>query len=375
MSDTDAGIGEVATLFAPDYATSRQRFREAAAALGLALEAHAIGERGPHGEELAIDVAITPGIDAGRTLVISSGLHGVEGFLGSAVQLGLLRAWHARGASLPRVRCVLLHALNPFGYAWRRRVNETNVDLNRNLLSEGESFNGSPAGYSQLNDLLNPQRAPSRWEPVTLKFLLAIARHGMPALKQSIATGQYDYPQGLFYGGDGPSRTHEILSAHYEGWLAGSRRVMHLDFHTGLGAWATCKLLIDYALSASQYQRLSRCFGADAFECTHVPGVAYSTRGSFGQWCVARNRARDYLYAAAEFGTYNPLRVLAGLRAENQAHHWGPPDSASTGRAKQQLVELFCPRAESWRTKVLTRGIQLAHHSIDELLELPLSNN
>lgn len=375
MSDTDAGIGEVATLFAPDYATSRQRFREAAAALGLALEAHSIGECGPYGEEFTIDVAITPGIDAGRTLVISSGLHGVEGFLGAAVQLGLLRVWHARGASLPRVRCVLLHALNPFGYAWRRRVNERNVDLNRNLLSEGESFSGSPAGYSQLNDLLNPQRAPSRWEPVTLKFLLAIARYGMPALKQSIASGQYDHPQGLFYGGDRPSRTHEILSKHFDRWLGDSMRVMHLDFHTGLGAWATCKLLIDTPLSESQHQRLSRCFGPDAFECTHTPGVAYRTRGSFGQWCVAQNRNRDYLYAAAEFGTYNLLRVLAGLRAENQAHHWDSPDSAATGRAKQQLVELFCPRAESWRTKVLQRGIQLVHRSINELLELPASSN
>jgi hypothetical protein len=366
---------DVATLFSPDYATSRRRFREAATTLGAALEAHAIGEHGPDGEDLTIDVAIAPGANAEGTLVISSGLHGVEGFLGSAVQLALLRAWDARRETLPAMRCVFLHGLNPFGFAWRRRVNERNVDLNRNLLSEGESFGGSPAGYSQLDNLLNLRQAPSRWEPVTLKFLLAIARYGMPTLKQSVASGQYDYPQGLFYGGDRPSRTHEVLSAHYERWLADSRRVMHLDFHTGLGAWATCKLLIDYPLSESQHQRLSRCFGADAFERTQAPGVAYRTRGSFGQWCVARNRGRDYLYAAAEFGTYNPLRVLAGLRAENQAHHWGPPDNASTGRAKQQLVELFCPRAESWRTQVVERSLQLVRHSINVLLEPPLFSN
>ena len=366
---------DVATLFATDYATARQRFREAAATLGLALEAHSIHQTGPDGEDLTIDVAITPGIHTEGALVISSGLHGVEGFVGSAVQLALLRAWSARRETLPAIRCVFLHGLNPFGFAWRRRVNEMNVDLNRNLLLDGESFSGSPAGYSRLNDLLNPQRAPSRWEPVTLKFLLAIARYGMPALKQSIASGQYDYQQGLFYGGDRPSRTHEILSTHYDRWLADSRRVMHLDFHTGLGAWATCKLLIDYPLSESQHQRLSRCFGPAAFECTHTPNVAYRTRGSFGQWCVARNRSRDYLYAAVEFGTYNPLRVLAGLRAENQAHHWGRPETPSTERVKQQLVEFFCPRTESWRTTVVTRSIQLVQRSIDTLLELPSSNN
>jgi hypothetical protein len=358
---------DVATLFSRDYATARQRFREAAATLGFALEAHSIGETGPDGNDLAIDVAISPGGDAARTLVLSSGLHGVEGFFGSAVQLGLLREWNTRSDTVLPARCVLLHGLNPFGFAWRRRVNERNVDLNRNLLLDGESFSGSPAGYARLDALLNPRRAPSRAEPVTLKFLLAIARHGMPALKQSIASGQYEYPQGLFYGGDGPSRTHAILSAHFERWLAASSRVIHLDFHTGLGAWATCKLLIDYPLGDLPRQRLTRWFGADAIECTHTPDIAYRTRGSFGQWCVARNHERDYLYAGAEFGTYNPIRTLAGLRAENQAHHWGQPDNSSTERTKQQLVELFCPRAENWRTQVLKRGMQLAYQASEGL--------
>lgn len=368
---TNSGRVDKTTLFSPDYATSRQRFRDAAAALGLALEAHSIGECGPDGTDLTIDAAIMSNCDAEHTLVISSGLHGVEGFLGAAVQLGLLRSWHASRAGLPRVRCVLLHALNPFGFAWRRRVNETNVDLNRNLLPQDESYSGSPDGYASLDALLNPRRALPRAELVTLKFLLAITRHGMPALKQSIAFGQYDYPQGLFYGGDNPSRTHEILSTHFDRWLGNSARVMHLDFHSGLGAWAECKLLVDTPLSEAQRQRLARWFGADAVECTYTPDVAYRTRGSFGQWCAARYSSRDYLYAAAEFGTFNPLRMLAGLRAENQAHHWESPRSASTERTKQQLVALFCPHAASWRTRVLERGMRLAHTAIDVLLEPP----
>ena len=59
---------ELTALFSPDYATSRQRFREVASAQGFELEAHAIGERGPDGDELTIDVAIAPGISAERAL-------------------------------------------------------------------------------------------------------------------------------------------------------------------------------------------------------------------------------------------------------------------------------------------------------------------
>jgi hypothetical protein len=355
---------DAATLFSDSYARARKDFREAAGRLGCELEAHSIDQQGPDGEELSIDVAIVAGPRPERTLIISSGLHGIEGPLGSAVQIGMLREWADRRDPLPATRCMLLHGLNPFGYAWRRRVNEMNVDLNRNLLLEGQAFSGSPPGYAALDSLLNPKRAPSHWEPVALKFLLAIVRDGMPALKQCVASGQYDYPQGLFYGGDRPSRASDILTTHFDRWLGDSREVMHLDFHTGLGAAASCKLLVDSPVSAAHLRRLSRWFGSDSFEEAHAEGMAYTTRGSFGSWCVARNLGRDYLFATAEFGTYAPTRVLAGLRGENQAQHWGRSESASTEQVKQRLVELFCPKSARWRTQMLAQGVRLVRQAM-----------
>jgi len=354
-------LNSTSSHFSTDYATARHRFREAAARLDFELHAYPIGGQGPHGEDLTLDVAITPGPRPERALVVSSGIHGVEGFFGSAVQLAVLEEWVGRR---PQVRCVLLHALNPFGFAWRRRCSETNIDLNRNLLLDGEPFLGSPERYGDLDALLNPARSPSLWEPVSLRFLHAIARYGMPALKQAIASGQYDYPRGLFYGGAGPSRTSEVLSAHFDTWLGPSRHVMHLDLHTGLGANALSTLLVDAPITDPHHRRCCAWFGPDAFEVASAQGVAYRARGSFGRWCAARSRGRDYLYAAAEFGTYTPTKMLAGLRAENQAHHWGRADAPSTERAKQRLVELFCPRSEAWRARVLERGRQLVAQAV-----------
>jgi Protein of unknown function (DUF2817) len=357
-------------VFSVDYKTARIRFREAAEAAGWELLKYPIVSHGPDGEELTIDVAIEPGGSTDRALIISSGVHGVEGFFGSAVQLSLLREWGQR--TDPRaVRFVFLHGLCPFGFAWRRRVNEDNVDINRNLLLDGERFQGSPKGYAELDKLLNPKTPPSQWEPVTLKLLLAIARHGMPALKQAVASGQYDFPNGLFFGGDRPSRTSEVLAAHFDRWLGHSRLVMHLDFHTGLGAWATPKLLIDYPLTETHRHRFRRWLGPNAFESTDPNMTAYTARGSFGQWCLSRANGRDYMYAAAEFGTSKPIQVLAGLRAENQAHHWGQREDPSTERAKQRLVELFCPRAETWRSQVLEKSHRLVKQAIDGLVGEP----
>jgi len=343
--------------FSPDYFTARHRFREVVDRLGWTRETHPIEARGPQGEELTIDVALSSAGDPAQTLLLSSGLHGIEGLFGSAVQLAALERWAA--TSPPPVRCVLLHGLNPFGFAWHRRFDENNVDPNRNFLLPGEPYAGAPKGYARLDSLLNPRRPPSRWEPFRLMALAMIARQGLPALKQAVAAGQYDFPKGLFFGGTGPSAMHRLLDEHLPRWLAGSGRVVHLDFHTGLGRWATWMLLIDHPLSDRHRAWLTDWFGADRFEDGSSRGIAYDARGGLGRWCVSRQLAADYVYACAEFGTYGPIQVLGGLRTENQAQHWSNPAAASTIRAKQRLQELFCPQAESWRTYAVEQSLDL----------------
>lgn len=351
--------------FAPDYATARARFREAVRGLDWRLETHGVGVSGPDGEELTIDVGYCQGCKLDKTLVVSSGVHGVEGFFGSAVQLALLQRWATEPPA--GVHCVLLHGLNPYGFAWLRRGDQNNVDLNRNFLLPGEAYEGSPAGYADLDGLLNPQSPPSRWEPFTLKALWAIACNGMQRMRNTVATGQYAFPKGLFYGGAEPSRTHQLLSEHLPRWLQGSQSVAHLDFHTGLGRSATCKLLINYPLSERQRTWLSEWFGADSFESSNRSSIAYDARGEFGRWCVSRKLATHYLFACAEYGTADPVKMLAGLRAENRAYHWGQPSAASTAAAKQQLKELFCPASEAWRTEVLQHGVGLVSRAIQGL--------
>lgn len=354
--------------FSIDHATARQRFRQAALNLGWQVESHPIGAIGPEGEELAFDVACSTCGDPEKVLVVSTGVHGVEGFFGSAVQVALLERWAT--AAPPSTRCVFLHGLNPYGFAWLRRFDENNVDPNRNYLLPGERFEGVPEVYARLDSFLNPRCPPSRWDPFTMKAMGKIARYGLKALRQAIAGGQFRYPRGLFFGGAGPSRTQRLLAENMPRWLAGGKFVAHLDFHTGLGKSGACKLLIDYPLSERQQGWLTDWFGAKSFEPFNAQGIAYETRGGFGRWCVSSGLAPDYLFACAEFGTYGPVRVLAGLRAENQAHHWGEPGAASTVWAKARLKELFCPASKAWRSKVLHRSLNLvdqAHHGLIEL--------
>src|SRR6185503_8493082 len=129
-------------------------------------------------------------------LVHSSGLHGVEGFAGSAIQLQLLDNLPALA---PDTALVLVHILTPYGMAWLRRVNENNVDLNRNFRGD-EPYSGAPPAYAKLNSFLNPASPPSA-DLYYAKAVFLILRYGMAALKQSVVGGQYEYPKGLFFGG------------------------------------------------------------------------------------------------------------------------------------------------------------------------------
>ena len=98
--------------------------------------------KGPNGEDLSIDIGWFGSPQPRRAFVHSSGLHGVEGFAGSAIQL----QWLTGNYQPPDDGAVVIvHVMNPFGMVWLRRVNENNVDLNYNFLAADEKYEGAPA--------------------------------------------------------------------------------------------------------------------------------------------------------------------------------------------------------------------------------------
>jgi hypothetical protein len=355
---------DVDRLFSPSYAEARARFAHWSGVSQLDSVSRVIGQKGPGGEDLSIDFARTGDEQAHSVVVVSSGLHGVEGYFGSAVQLALLEDERLI-RDLPRgVAIVLIHALNPWGFAWIRRVNEENVDLNRNFLPPDRPYRGSPAHYVALDALLNPRHPPRRFDLFQFRAMLAILRHGMPEMKQAVAGGQYDYPQGLFFGGTGPSWTYRTLTEALPRVLGEAQRIIHFDFHTGLGRWGTYQLLVDAGLDAGLYEWSRAQFGADVVHSDPKQSIAYHTPGDLAAWCRAAFPDRFYDLLCAEFGTYRPLRVLAALRAENQAHFWARPDDPITRRAKQQLLEAFVPATRWWRARAVAQGVELVGRGI-----------
>lgn len=352
--------------YSPDYQTARRRFQSAATEANALQERHRLLPEKYVEHDLSIDVALIGNEYPDWTLVVSSGLHGVEGFFGSAIQSAVL-AQFGSGRLLPdNGRIVLVHAINPFGFHFLRRVNEDNVDLNRNFILSEQEYKGRPPGYDRLNDFLNPQSPPSLMEPLWLKAMALLSRAGAPALKLGIVSGQYDYPKGLFFGGHKAAWSTCIVQSNFRRWLGGAQRIVHIDFHTGLGPFGTYKLLLP--ADTSDVKWYQHWFGAESVEETmDENGTAYRSTGNMGRWLNQHLSDLDYRYFNAEFGTYSPLRTLGALRSENRAHYYSPSGSSAHNRAKARIKECFCPESKKWRTTTLRQSLELVDRSIEAL--------
>ncbi len=161
--------------YSSDYFVARERFRTACRERGLRIESLPIDAPSPDGEPLTIDVGVAGADSPQSALVLSSGMHGVEGPFGSAVQLAYLDSLPSDWSAPKGSAVVLIHALNPFGFAWRRRFNEENVDLNRNFLLPGEPYSGSPPLAPQFRRVLTPRGLHRRFGLWTVRVLLLAA--------------------------------------------------------------------------------------------------------------------------------------------------------------------------------------------------------
>ncbi len=360
--------------FAASYAHARSRFLGAAASAGLAVTSHLHPLPGRDGEPLALDVALAGPPRAARLLIVSSAVHGVEGFCGSGVQVHALRQPQWRGGAGDDVAVLYLHAINPWGFSHLRRVTHENVDLNRNFLDFSQPLPAN-AGYRAVHDMLLPQE----WPPApALQARLAeyIATHGMKALQAAVSSGQYEFPDGLFFGGHAPTWSHQVLRQVLREHTAAAKHIAWVDLHTGLGPKGHGERIYAGNMNdAASYGRAQAWWGDG--------GRTPLTRSDDGSSASAelsgtlRSCADEELAHAQttrvtlEFGTAAPMQVLQALRAEQwlQLHPGTPAAVAAT--IKQAMRDAFYVDEDEWKTQVLRQALEVLTQAVAGLRAAP----
>ncbi|NWF35696.1 DUF2817 domain-containing protein [Mariprofundus sp. KV] len=354
--------------FSSDYGRARQAFLAAAEQAGATLSSYAHPLPGPQTEVLATDVAWLGASDAPTVLVLLSATHGVEGFCGSAVQVDFLNHFKP----LPEgVAVLLVHAINPYGFAWLRRVTEDGVDLNRNYLDFAHLLPLNE-GYDALADAI----VPASLDDETLrecdaKLAAYLDQHGREAYERALSGGQYDYPDGLFYGGSGPTwsrLTSERIIAAFQ--LSQRQRVALIDLHTGIGPFGYGEAICDHPPGSAGVAIARHWYGDRLTEPALGTSVSVAKHG-LSDYGWMHLIGEPLVFIALEFGTYPFENMMKVLRADHWLHAQGNVDwQAAQSRAiKAAIRNHFYPATPEWQEMVLMRSRHCIRQAIEGLQE------
>lgn len=358
--------------FPPGYRVSRERFLEGLHAISSRLpvlvDSRSLRQRGPEGETLALDFAIIGARRPKHALVLSSGTHGVEGYTGSALQHWALTELVPRLSLAPDTALILQHANNPYGFAWTRRVNEDNVDPNRNF-REAFDPNQCSADYDALYECLNPaDLEPANETRRRAEIQAYIDREGARRFQQVAVEGQYKYPQGMQFGGHRRSAATQHLLDLAREHLAAAQTLIWLDIHTGLGESGACELICGAAPGSAEYTFAQQVWTGEVKSSQSGESVSTPLNGllDLGVRQVVPADTR-FAFAFPEYGTWPPDRVIFSLRADNWLHQYGDPTDA-TGRAIQaELLEALRPASRDWMRKIIAHGSGLIERTVASL--------
>lgn len=343
--------------FSEGYQHARQQFRAAADLAGADLRSYENPNLGPAGEILTTDVAWSGPADAERVLVTISGTHGVEGFCGSGCQVGNYETGFS--AELPAAMALCqIHAINPYGFAWLRRVTEENVDLNRNFIDHAAPYPQNE-GYEALREVICPPEWNDQVVADTQALLDAYAKeHGARALQSAISGGQYSDPHGTFFGGWSATWAHRLLKRIFTEHLSAARQVAVIDYHTGLGPYGYGERICVHEPNSEALVRAREWYDNDVTSPYLGTSSSIEIRGPNIVGMMEVLPQAEVTAIALEYGTIPTREVRVALRADNWLHAHGDPTSAKARAIKDQIRAAFYQDKPDWQESIFERALE-----------------
>lgn len=349
--------------FDSKYAKARYNFLAAATDQATMIRSWQHPLRGIGGEKLYLDLAWFGDLAADKVLVLISGTHGVEGYCGSGIQVGSIKTgWHLQADR--DIAIAMIHGLNPYGMSHLRRVNEDGVDLNRNFLDFQQPLPKN-AFYDDLADVIVPTEWTEEIQGQTLDQITDYIFHE-PSGVAALAQGQYDYWYAPFYGGEVPTWSNRLFQKIIKQYLSNKKAVGLLDYHTGLGQYATGQLMTVEHNSAENKTLASEIWGDKLVISGSANSVAaYSPHGTLIEALQYKLSDSTCIAAAYEFGTIPENEVFHALRADHWLHAYGNVNSEQVQTIKQNMLDAFYCDRPDWQKSIC----ELAFTAQEELLK------
>jgi len=351
-------------VFPASYASSRARFRSYLDAVrarwpGARLRSYALQD----GEALSIDWIAAGAPTPRRLFVLTTGLHGIEGYVGAAM-LALFVDEFLPHLDPWDTGLLLVHAINPWGMAHHRRCNAHHVDLNRNFVARWEGLEEGNPDYDRVLALLHRPRPLGSWPVANLRLVGGVVRLmlelGVSRARHAMLAGQYRHEDGFYFGGSGLQEETRVMMGLMEEALAGYDQIVHLDMHTGYGPRDQMSIVHatgQPGTSAEWARQLDypRVVGIDPAEFYVILG---DVTNYWYEVCDDRFPGRQLYAAGFEFGTFgdSALAEIRSLRASILQHRLevcGAANRAARERTQREYEEQYYPSDPAWREKAI----------------------
>lgn len=355
--------------FSATYMAARSKFRQAVSGVNGKI-AHYVhpDALGALGEVLTIDVAHVGNPQGSKQLVMISGTHGLEGFAGSALQVGWLY-YLAKASLASDVGVLLIHGLNPYGFSHGSRTNAGGVDLNRNFIDHSD-----PPRSNGHYEELHPYFSPSRWDAVSRSECEAATtafctKHGEDAYFDAFACGQYLFPDGVCYGGNEEAwenlRLQEILTS----FIGHAEKVAVIDWHTGIGVHGRPFHLVFSERDSEARKQISNWWGDQ-----NVNGALPNNRVQPNYKGLVFRGVEKFLPnstvagGVVELGTRGPIAADQAIRQDLWLRSYGQNLSEDIrSQLHTDLLDSLNPVSYLWRELVLKNGLPIIKATTDGL--------
>jgi len=298
-----------------------------------------------------------------KILVFTTGEHGVEGYVGSAMMQKFIEEYMPK-LDPKTTGILLIHAINPWGMKNHRRGNRDNIDLNRTFIMSGDFDPEFNPDYDKINGFLNPNGKLKNTFFNNIFYFLGlfwhILRMGIWNFRLALLLGQYRNPQGLYYGGKQMPEETRVIMDLYRMAFRDYSQYLQLDMHTGYGPRYQMSL-VNSALDHGTSEYFEKRFNYPLVVAATADEF-YAIRGDMIDYVYALHQKEfpsKKLYATSfEFGTlgdtfYGLFQSPRVMVHENRTFFHGAGNEKIATQAKRGFEELFNPSAEDWKEKAL----------------------
>lgn len=319
-------------------------------------------------EQLYVDTLFLPSKKTENLIVLTTGVHGMEGYIGS-VMLEVFFEEIYPTLNTENTGVLVVANVNPYGMKHYRRYNENNVDLNRNFILDWDSFDlDSNKEYPTVQKFLEPggKVGNALWHEAG--FYLRLGKEavfsGADTISDALLTGQYRSPNGVYYGGVGDEKSTVYLKSLFNDCLDSRYgdydNIVHIDIHSGYGP------RYNMVIFNSVYETETEAESVKAFGYDHViahdSDSFYATTGDttdyFYRLADQKKSDKELFSTCFEFGTigdafFDTILSLKYTVDENRVLQNPGGNKKTEEMIHENYMELYYPTETKWREKTI----------------------